>query len=280
MLSKPQSSNGPVTAVKTWQLASLRASTSSAPSQELAPSSLDDYTVLSSSTAAGAPATAQQLASLTAIPAAMLVAARKANRGKGKKNGGVDRTLGNDQSPPWFKHVSNRASFRIVGETEPALLATSSTTVPVFSSIQFIVSALDNFTNLAAVFDQYRIDMIECWILPQLTEVVAPSGGSSFYITTVDVDDAATPTSFAQLTGYPNAQVSNGTMTHYHRWRPQFAVAAYSGAFTSYSSSTGWLDCGSPGVNYYGLKFASQTASVVQNYTYITRLHCSFRALH
>jgi len=57
------------------------------------------------------------------------------------------------------------------------------------------------------------------------------------------------------------------------------AVAAFSGAFTSYSNvPAGWIDSASPGVQHYGLKlYFESTPFGVISYEYSVRAKVSFR---
>lgn len=242
------------------------------------------YEIISTpqSSASSAP-TLAQLHTLTALPAALSSTGRSEGK-KGKRFGGklqnLDLTFGNDDRVPWSRELHPLKQFTMVQGIEPFTILTTSTSLPTYGSKSFVASDLDNITSFAGVFDQYRIDMIEVLLVPSKTEVTSASSGAGSYVSCVDVDDAATPATYGQLLGYSNAQSSSGTAQHYHRWVPQYAVAAYSGAFTSYSASRGWIDCGSPNVQHYGLKIASTATNEVTAITVHTRYHISFRALH
>jgi len=57
------------------------------------------------------------------------------------------------------------------------------------------------------------------------------------------------------------------------------AVAAYSGAFTSYSNLVGgWIDSASPAVQHYGIKLATPIATGSIAYTMTARAVVSFRS--
>jgi hypothetical protein len=195
--------------------------------------------------------------------------------GKGEKN----ITLGNDQTVPWRK-MKDYTSIKVIQTLAPQAMFTTSTTLPTFYGLSFNISSLDNFASLATVFDQYRIDEIEVQIISGVSETTISSSGIGQLYSCVDVDDATVPTSLAQVGGYSSCVKSDGTVSHYHRWQPQFAVATYSGAFTSYGASKGFIDCSSPSVQHYGLKAASTTGSATLTYTALIQYTVTFQSLH
>lgn len=200
-------------------------------------------------------------------------------RGRGKNGKELNVTLG-DSRIPWLKTLSDKTVIRFVGSLSPQTLISSSSTVPAFAGLAFTASALDNFSSLASVYDQYMISLIEVLVQPQVSQVTTGTTTVGDYVTAVDLDDATAPTTYLQLAAYSSAQSSRGTMSHFHRWEPEFAVAAYSGTFTSYSSTKGWVDCGSPNVQHYALKAATDTSGVPQFYVAYIKYHMLFRAIH
>jgi hypothetical protein len=149
---------------------------------------------------------------------------------------------------------------------------TSSTTLPTYSSKSFSLVDLGGSSSFLTVFDQYRFDMIEVWLEPQTG---TSPGTYPLFATSVDLDDAAAPSSFNQVADHQEALVGEGQAGRYHKWKPHMAVAAYSGAFTSYANEpAGWIDSASTAVQHYGFK-AACLASPGQAITYAL----SFRAL-
>lgn len=201
---------------------------------------------------------------------------RRTKRGKSDK----DSSVGNDGVAPWIKSIPREQIFKISQYLDPAAFLSTSTTVPTFAGTTFTVAGLDNFASLSAVFDQYRIDLIEVLLVPKISEVLGSSTSVGTFVSAVDLDDGNVPTVFGQVASYNGAIMTNGTQSHYHRWKPMFAVAAYSGAFTSYAESGGWVDCASSSVQYYGIKAANTVAGQAQGIDILTRIHMSFRAIH
>jgi len=153
----------------------------------------------------------------------------------------------------------------------------SSTSTPVYAATSFALTAFDNYAEYTGLFDQYMIEHAECWIEP------SNIGTSTSFVpwsSAVDLDDANVPTTAVTVQGKPQALTSMSNAGHYHRWVPHMAVAAFSGAFTSYTNSPPqWLDSGSPNVAHYGLKTATFGADGVIRYFIITvRAVVAFRA--
>jgi len=267
-----------VTTVKTCQLQS-QASSSSAPSQEPVPDNWEDIDTTMAPTKS-------QLYDLKALPAALVRGGAESHsyRGKKGKKHKRDRELnvvcGNDGRVPWLKTLKDKSVISVVGTLAPQSLLTTSTTVPTYFGLSFLVNSLDNFTSLAAVYDQYYITLIECQVVPDVSEVTISTSAVGSYVTAVDLDDAAVPTSYSNAASYASSISSNQTVGHYHRWAPQFAVATYSGAFTSYGVSKGWIDCASPSVQHYGLKGCATLGNATQNLVGEIRYHVLFASLH
>lgn len=268
-------SNGALTAVKTCQqLSTKSASSSSAPSQEPVPCS---WEITGDDQLSNRAPTAEQLYNLKSLPVAMV-----RGKSKTKKHKDMNVTIGNDSKVPWLKSMSNNSVIHITSMLAPQSMLVTSTTVPTFSALAFLVNSMDNFASLASVYDQYYITLIEILIYPQFTETT-PGGSNATgnWCSAVDLDDATAPTTYAQLAAYTSAQSGTGTASHYHRFAPQFAVAAYSGTFTSYSSSVGWIDCASPTVQHYGIKMANDgTGGAAQTFYATIKYHVMFRAVH
>lgn len=278
-------SNGSVTTVKTGRGEALRGAHLSVAAlglHNVAASELQPWEVLRADSDFKAPeASASLKAALTAMPAgsgAMAVRRKGGRRSRGKT---VNISVGNDSRIPWLVRPKNLHTVVMSQSVSEQSLSTSSNAAPTYSSITFVVSGLNNFTSMSAVFDEYRILEIECLISPNITEVInQTSGGPGTYVTAVDVDDAGVPTSLDQIASYESSVETKATVSHYHRWEPQYAVAAYSGAFTSYSLQKGWIDCSYPNVQHYGIKFGVGVAGLTQDFTYHYRYRIAFRGVH
>ncbi len=131
----------------------------------------------------------------------------------------------------------------------------------------FTLDTLPSYTDFTSLFDQYRIVEIRASFNP----VVSPFGASTTAVdlpmlyTAIDRDDATAPANVDTLRQFNTCQATSYKEFQQRTLSPRFAKAAYSGAFTSYSSSNqgDWVDSNSPSVQYYGLKWALSPVTVV-----------------
>jgi len=151
-----------------------------------------------------------------------------------------------------------------------------STTLDQFGAIYFSLSSLVNPTEFTALFDQYRIMYVEVAFIPiSAVASIAP------LVSVIDYDDATVPTAVSDLWQYSTACYTAAGHTHIRRLHPRFDIAAYSGTFTSYALAPygQWVDVASPGVQYYGVKWAlsattSGTTGAVYNIQIKYHIQC------
>ncbi len=154
----------------------------------------------------------------------------------------------------------------------------SSVTLPVSTGNYVTLALFPNYANWTGVFDQYRITRAEFWIVPRSSSNFIPGVNHSLLSSVVDYDDDTPLASVAQSMNYPSNLTTPGSNGHYHIFTPHVAVAAYSGAFTSYGNRTNmWIDCASPSVRHYGMKFVIDPTDVVYTYDFIIRAAIEFR---
>jgi len=153
---------------------------------------------------------------------------------------------------------------------------TSSASVPVFQGTNFTLSGMPNASTYTALFDQYKIEMIEAWIYAAASN---NGGHTGTLYTAVDYDSSAAPASIAVIQDYSTVITSPiATTGHYHRFVPHIAVAAYSGTFVSYRNETApWIDTVSNTVQHYGLIGATTINSDAMVVAAIYRYHLAFR---
>jgi hypothetical protein len=140
---------------------------------------------------------------------------------------------------------------------------TNVTSDPMFAQ-SFRLADLPQYASWTALFDQYRISRISVSFIPSraptalastTTDVAQPA--LQFWYA-VDLDDSTVVSPLTALMQYENVRCHtfDGTKPMTVSFKPHIAVAAYSGAFTSYANqSSQWIDCGSPDVLHYGLKY-------------------------
>jgi hypothetical protein len=197
-------------------------------------------------------------------------------RKRGAKGDGVVYTL-QDVPARLFKPISSaNMIFRVPQEVFTAAYTGTSTSLAIFTALAFTVNALDQISHLTALFDQYRIVLVEVWLCPQNSQSTVNFNGN--LATVVDYDDANALTTYAQALDYVNVVSTNALIAHYRKFVPHVAVAAYSGAFTSFMNVTSpWIDAASPSVAHYGFKTATTQSSNVLNYDLTYRLTTEWR---
>jgi len=233
--------------------------------------------------ALGAPATPAMLAALSALPSSMLSKPSRSRKSRGRKLTRDGRIVskfylsaGVRPYPSNGISLEQEITVELTNVVQTWLTSSAVSGTNTYAAQNFTLSLFNAATSMAAVFDQYRIDQIECWVDP----VGIASTSYPFLSTAVDIDDSNTPASAGQVLDKQGAVSGTGQAGHYHRWLPHMAIAAYSGAFTSYTNEPAqWIDCASPAVQHYGLKALSVsngTTPVV--YTLSYRAVISFRS--
>lgn len=147
-------------------------------------------------------------------------------------------------------------------------------------AISFALSDLANYTELTALYDQYRIMEVRVQFAP-LAASFGESTSSSAYptvFTVIDMDDDALPASIDVLKQYDTCQVTPNGSAFERIIHPRSALAAYSGTFTSYAQSPygQWLDIASPGILYYGLKWGASPVTTASGSFQLYSITCTY----
>jgi hypothetical protein len=136
-----------------------------------------------------------------------------------------------------------------------SLFFTTSTTLVTGANQMFTLNLIDQVAALTSVFDQYRIDEVEVWMYADNGAGTMETVG---LYSAVDYDDVTGVLSPAVIGDFGNCVVSTLAQGHYRRFQPHIAVAAYSGAFTSFANEPApWIDAASPAVQHYGFRAAA-----------------------
>lgn len=136
----------------------------------------------------------------------------------------------------------------------------------------FALSDLPGFADFS-LFEQYRIVEVIVKFFPVTTQF-GPSTTAvalpSVY-TIIDPDDASVPLTIDIMRQYDTLQVVPNQSFFKRVLTPKAALAAYGGSvFTSFAQAPNgmWIDDASPNVQYYGLKWATSSVTVVSG-TYV-----------
>lgn len=139
------------------------------------------------------------------------------------------------------------------------------------TNLKFQLSDCAGYTELTQLFDEYKINKIIVRFTPKYTEadatlgqVTASSGSLPRVFTAIDTDGRFSSSTFSALCEYGNMrpQVANRDIVVSFKpvaFTPLQTSAAGNSSFTK--PVTGWISTYAPGVDFYGLIFASVTAS-------------------
>jgi hypothetical protein len=187
--------------------------------------------------------------------------------------------VGYGDYPNMNRHVSNEQQVQLQALTEIQSFLAGSASVPTYASQAFTVGGLTGgIANALGVFDQYRIDLIEVWLISRDPTGVN-AGNPGLLTSVVDLDDNTTPSSLSTLQSYSSALTTSGAACHYHRWVPHVADDLYTGTFSGFGNMQDrWIDSASTGVQHYALK-CGVTANTAISYDLVTRFTVSFRGL-
>lgn len=198
-------------------------------------------------------------------------------RMRGAKGDGIVFSVQNIPARLFRPVQSSNTAVKIVQELLTESFVTSSNAAQVFAGANFIVNSLDQISHLVALFDQYRIALVELWLVPKNPQIGA-SAPTDNLATVIDYDDSSPLTTYAQALDYVNVVSTSALMAHYRKFVPHVAVAAYSGAFTSFMNETApWIDAASPSVQHYGFKVALTQSTSVCSFDLTVRLHTEWR---
>ena len=118
-----------------------------------------------------------------------------------------------------------------------------STAIDVLGSLYFTLSDLAGYSDMVTMFDEYQLYKVEVTFQPTITQSFSSDRNPGALYTAVDYDDAATPGDATVLLQYGTCQISAPQERVTRCIYPRMAVAAYSGAFTSYANmKSQWID--------------------------------------
>lgn len=140
---------------------------------------------------------------------------------------------------------------------------------------QFLLNDLPQVSTFTNLYDQYKISWVKLQFIPVNTQVNINAAASPVSISycpmaycVIDYDDNTALSVRNDYFQYQNCQFKRMTNPFTVSFRPHMAVAAYSGTFISYTNKMPeWIDCNSPSVAHYGVKFGIDAgASAMDTY--------------
>jgi hypothetical protein len=170
--------------------------------------------------------------------------------------------------------------YNIVASFEIEGFHTSSTTVPVFGAIAFQISQVDDYTSYTAVFDQYRVKMVQYTFYPRQDVATNVNGSGGLFHTAIDYDDDNAVSTIGTMLDYANCIVTAGDKIQTRTFVPHVANAVYgNGAFTSYGNVISpWIDSASTNVKHFACKLATSIGPAVQTYDVVCRVWLQFKS--
>jgi len=198
--------------------------------------------------------------------------AKKRKIGKGALVTATDWSLSAGRIPHMNDPHVDQKVYKFVEQYTWDAVLTTSNAVQVAAGLSFTLSLLSDATDYTALFDQYRVDRCEFWIIPQSQAL------GSLMKSVVDYDNTTTTATNAYFDAYSNCHTTTLAQGHYRSFVPHIAIAAYAGAFTSFANAgPQWLDCASPGINHYGIKWTAEVTPAAIPIDVVLRVHMSFR---
>jgi len=158
---------------------------------------------------------------------------------------------------------------------------TSNNLASTFAAFKITAGGLANFSDLATVFDQYKVNMCEITFQPNLNVIDAVANNAGQMFTVLDFDDATALSSTGAAQSYSSCITTEGYEKQVRTFYPRMALAAYQGALTGFAnveSRDTWLDAAYPSIEHYGVKTAwTSTSASNFHYDIYARVHMSFR---
>jgi hypothetical protein len=143
----------------------------------------------------------------------------------------------------------------------------------------FALSDVPTPTDFTSLFDQYRIAQVRVEFLPEVNAFGASTTAIQlpYVLTAIDYDDGS-PATTAAIQQYGTCMTNSYTEYFERVLNPRAALAAYSGAFTSYAQSPPgqWMDSASPSIQYYGLKWATTPVTTVSGSYNLMSIVCHY----
>lgn len=148
-----------------------------------------------------------------------------------------------------------------------ATIITQTALSEVVGSFQFTLNSISGYTDMTALFDSYRIPFVQVVFTPQYN-MAAVNNQSNLITpnlyTAIDLDDNSSPGSISALQEYATCKMTRFDRTQTRSFKPYAAKALYSGTFVSFGMEDGWIDCASPSVQWYGIKYGIEGGATGQ----------------
>lgn len=148
-------------------------------------------------------------------------------------------------------------SFQLGSVTSDATLTNSAS---FGMAASFKLSSTMDYADMTKLFDRYKITGVKLkFLLQNNTAGIGTAQALPVMYVAFDGDDASLPTSYDQVLSksYCKTRILNGNFEHKAYYKPRLTKEIYNTVLTTgYSSEKAcWLDCNSPDVPHFGVKF-------------------------
>lgn len=175
--------------------------------------------------------------------------------------------------------------FKFIQSSAQGVVLTSATTSTGFAK-NWTAADILQFNSFSQIFDQYKIDLIECWFTPIGPGLASTYIADTRFYSIVDYDDSNVITNPAVMQEYTNCVTTSSTNGHYIKFVPHVGVLQYVGALPNSSANlglknvrSGWNDSAYTNIQHFGVKICLDptTSSADIKIDMFTRITCSFK---
>jgi hypothetical protein len=215
----------------------------------------------------------------------------KKNQNKNKNNNNLSRNHIKQYDHagliPWINTQEDNI-YTVVQTMENVGSITQVAVTDSFTAFGIQLGFLTQYASWTALFDQYRIDLLQFIIRPQYNMQALSAPGAlkvPLLYTVIDYDDATVPSTITSLKEYANCSVSMFE-TVVATFKPHVEMADYNtSVFTSFANMQDrWIDAASAGVPHYGLKLGLEAGisgqTLLQTFDITVKVKVSFRNVH
>jgi len=206
------------------------------------------------------------------------------NKRSGMAGGSLGSTMQSSTAKSWsvvaqprpssgLSRIENRP-YNVYQTVDFGVVTTTSAGAEVDGASALNLSQLSQVSTLQALFDQYRLHEVECWLTPTYQNF---AGGNSAarYAVAVDYDNSNT-VAFSALLQYANVQDISANCGAYVRFKPHTTLTSTTASSVANIQDL-WVDSAVGGQNWFGLKWACPATNVTYTLNLTIRYHFQFR---
>lgn len=152
--------------------------------------------------------------------------------------------------------------------------------------ISFMISDLPDYTELTALYDQYRVDKLVVHFMRGSTPSSLGHQDIGTLMTAVDFDGGATGLTFNQFLSYESCEATSHDKDKFITIKPRAELAQVDSSSATVSSTlagvNAWFDCSNTSIKHYGVRwgmtpYSSGAASYAQWYTVWIEAYVTFK---